>query len=470
MKFFWFSLLLITVFNCANTDTERTKLIDFAPEKASIIISAPNLESLKSSIKNSGFLQTVSNGNFYQDIDNNLSNLSHLNPSGEVLLCFLKDVSDSLQYAVITKQNIDLFKTDSLPNYSEELIPFKSETIVKSTIKKKTFYSLVIDSTFFASSSLETTKELLNKSSLDKQVSKIFNTSSKDKTFSAVLKPNNDFVKSVFIEDSISLDNFTDYLAIDVELSQNETYINGITKATDSTESLINIFKNTIPQENQIQNVTPSNSDGFMSLTFDSYKTFETNLKKFNKEDSIENDTALFDNIIELGVIYEDKNRAVVLNSIDIIATSDALLGEQTKIDSYREIDIFSFSKPRLFSETFSPLVSYKNANMYCVLDDFFVFTDNLEMLQNIIANYQNETVLGQRDYFKNIGEKLSSAASLLQVCNASTLKTVLNKNLETEDDFNLKDYNVSAIQFIYDHNFAHVNGAISLFVFCHLC
>ncbi|MEL0457432.1 ribonuclease HII [Flavobacteriaceae bacterium SZ-1-7] len=462
MKFFWLSLLLITVFNCANPYTERTELIDYAPEKASIILSAPNLESLKSSIKNSEFLQTVSNTSCYRSIEDNLSNLSHLKPSGEILLCFLKDDNDSLQYAVITKQNQNLFKRDSLPNYTEELISFKSKAIVKSTLNKNTFYSLVIDSTFFASSSLETTKGLLNESSVDEQVSKIFNTSSKEKTFSVIVKSNDDFIKSVFIEDSLSLANFTNHLALDVELSQNETYFNGITKATDSSESLINIFKNTIPQQNQIQNATPSNSDGFMSFTFDNYKIFETNLKKFNKKDSIANTTTLFDNIIEVGVLYEDKNRAVVLNSIDIIATNDALLSEQTKIDSYREIDIFSFSKPRLFSETFSPLVSYKNANMYCVLDDFFVFTDNLELLQSIIANYQNETVLGQKDYFKNMSEKLSSAASLLQVCNSSTLKTIVNKNLETEGDFEFKSYNVSAIQFIYDHDFAHLNGIIS--------
>ena len=49
--------------------------------------------------------------------------------------------------------------------------------------------------------------------------------------------------------------------------------INGISKANDSAQSFINVFKNTLPQENQIQNITPSSSDGFLSFTFKEKET-----------------------------------------------------------------------------------------------------------------------------------------------------------------------------------------------------
>ena len=82
---------------------------------------------------------------------------------------------------------------------------------------------------------------------------------------------------------------------------------------------VINVFKNTIPQENQIQNITPSNYDGFMSFTFDDFKTFEINLNEFNSKDSLSNNTELFNDIIEIGIIYDDDKRAIVLNSILLI-------------------------------------------------------------------------------------------------------------------------------------------------------
>jgi len=461
MRLFCFSLLLIFTFGCSKSKTNRSYLLDFIPKNTSLIIKTSNIESLNNSIYNSDFLQKISKTTTYKNLDKRLEPLSNLNPSNEILIYFSQDDNDSLQYSLATKISKNLFITDSLPNYIEEVLSYKNKSIIKSTINNSTFYSTVIDSTFFVSSSKSIVEDAFNRYNDDVELEKIYNTSGNDKTFSMVIKPNTNFAPSFFIEDSISLDTFTEYIAIDVELNQNDIYFNGITKATDSTESLINIFRNTTPQVNQIQNITPSNSDGFMSFTFDKFEVFKTNLLKFNKKDSIANSYTLFDDVVEVGAIYEDEKRAVVLNTTDVIATNDALLSEQTIVDTYREIDIYNFSQPVLFTKTFTPLISDNNANFYCVLDNFFVFADQTEMLQNIIANYQNKTTLSNKSYFKDVKEKLSDASSLLQVTNASTLKAILNKNIDTNTNYKLNNYNSTAIQFIYDNNFAHVNGII---------
>ena len=461
MRLFCFSLLLIFTFGCSKSKTNHSNLLDFVPKNTTLIIKTSNLESLNNSISNSDFLQRISNTTTYKNLENKLKPLSNLNPSNNILICFSHDENDSLQYSLATKLTKTLFVKDSLPNYTEEVLSFKNKSIIKSKINKSTFYSTVIDSTFFASSSKNIVDEAFNSFNNDVELEKIYNTSGHDKTFSMVIKPNTNFSSSFFVENSISLATFTEYIAIDVELNQNDTYFNGITKASDSTESLINIFRNTTPHVNQIQNITPSNSDGFMSFTFDDFEILKTNLLKFNKKDSITNSMTLFNDIIEVGVIYEDEKRAIVLNSTDIIATEDALLSEQTIADTYREINIYNFSQPVLFANTFTPLIKANKVNTYCVLDNFFVFAEQTEILQNIIANYQNKTTVSNKLYFKDVKEKLSDASSLLQVTNAATLKTILNKNIKTNTNYKLNNYNISAIQFIYDNNFAHVNGII---------
>ena len=206
--------------------------------------------------------------------------------------------------------------------------------------------------------------EAFNSFNNDVELEKIYNTSGHDKTFSMFIIPISNFSSSFFVDNSISLATFTEYIAIDVELNQNDTYFNGITKASDSTESLINIFRNTTPHVNQIQNITPSNSDGFMSFTFDDFEILKTNLLKFNKKDSITNSMTLFNDIIEVGVIYEDEKRAIVLNSTDVIATEDALLSEQTIADTYREINIYNFSQPVIFANTFTPLIKANKVSL----------------------------------------------------------------------------------------------------------
>ena len=179
--------------------------------------------------------------------------------------------------------------------------------------------------------------------------------------------------------------------------------------------------------------ITPLNSDGFLSFTFDNYNIFQSNLNKFNKADSLNTAPNLFDNVIEAGIIYQAKNHAVVLNSLDENFTLENLLNESTALDTYRQVDIYQFSKPLLFNELFSPLIPEGEVSNFCVLDNFFVFSNDIDLLQNIITNYQNKTTLSQQSYYTDIKAELSDASSLLLVLNPSLLNEVLNNNLNSE-------------------------------------
>lgn len=460
MKTLYYSLLILVVFSCSKTRSSKNNIIDFVPENTSLIIKTSNFESLKNSLTNNDFLEKLSDDEAYKKLESKLESLKHIHPKGNVLVCLSKNNIDSLEYTIITPFNESVFKTDSIKNYTEETLSYENKTITKSTLNTHSFYGAVVDSTFIISSS----KDIISNAFIIKneniELKKMFSTTTDNKTISIITNPNNTFIKSFFINDSLQPNTFTNYIAVDAEIHPDDILINGITKATDSTKSLINIFKETIPQENLIQNITPSNSDGFMSFTFNNFNTFKTNINAFNNKESTTT-LPLLDNIVEIGVIYEDTNRAIVLNSIDIIATKDALLSEQTIIDTYRQIDVFSFSNPTIFSDNFSPLIYFNKASKYCVIDNFFIFSDNIETLQNIIANYQNKTTLNDRSYFKSVKEQLSDASSLMLVTNPTALKSILNKNDINNTNIDLNKYNTSAIQFTYDTNFAHVNGII---------
>ncbi len=461
MRPLFLGLLFILLLNCSNKNPKPTALIDFAPENATIIIKTSSFESLKNTISNNDFLQKLSKSNSYKNLEQSLNTLSLLKSNNDVLVCFSKDTKGNLQYTAITKYDSLLFKTDSIKNYSKETLKYKNKTIVKSSFNNQSTYSTNIDSTFLSSNSKDILESLFNKPTASDELKKMYSTINNNKTCSIIVKPDSLFINQFLPVKQIALNGFTNYIALDVDANQNEIILNGITKATDSLESVINIFKNTIPQENQTQNVTPSNSDGFMSFTFNNFKTFESNLVAFNKRDSTYVSSKLFNDIIEVGVIYEDKETAIVVNSIDNIATKDALIGNENIISTYREIDILEFNDPLIFSKTFKPFISFNNANLYCVIDNFFVFAESRELLQKIIANYQNKTTFSERSYFKNIKNHLSDESSLLCVYSPSSLNNIINQNFEESSDYKLGRYNTSALQFIYDNNFAHVNGII---------
>jgi hypothetical protein len=89
------------------------------------------------------------------------------------------------------------------------------------------------------------------------------------------------------------------------------------------------------------------------------------------------------------------------------------------------------------------------------------VFADDIELLQNIISNYQNKTTLSEQPYFTDIAEQLSDASSLLMVLSPSVLKDILSNNLNEDVSASFDNYKISALQFVYDTDFAHVNGII---------
>ncbi|WP_452231609.1 ribonuclease HII [Lacinutrix sp. MEBiC02595] len=462
MKKIWNLFLISLLLISCNTTNTHINTADYIPENASVIIQVNNLESLKSNLNNSDFLEGLQKSKSYTNITNKLENLKHLNTTNPLFVCFSYDEKDSLQYTVITKQTPDLFAIDSLQNITVEAYLFQSLSINKTQIEKNITYNTYKDSVFIASSSKEILENSLITTNKDEDLKTILKTSDTKKPFSILINNNNKQpIQSIFITDFIPFNSFTNYTLVDADINQDAIILNGITKATDSTKSLINIFKNTISQENRTASLAPSNADGFMSFTFHDFSVLNENLKQFRSTDSLTTTTTLFDNIVEVGIIYEGKNQAILLNSLDVIATKDALLNDQNLVEEYRQTNIYGFSEATLFRNTFLPLVTFEKANYYANINDFFVFTNTKEALENIIANYQNKTTYSEKAYYKSTKEHLTNASSLLMVANPSALKDIIKNNFNEDLNLKLEDYKTSALQFVYDTNFAHVNAVI---------
>ena len=175
---------------------------------------------------------------------------------------------------------------------------------------------------------------------------------------------------------------------------------------------------------------------------------------------------SLFNAVQEVGTIYFEEEKAIVLNTIDATIAADALVAYRDVAEDFRGIDIFHFPDSDNLYEAYQPLIKQKSLKFYAQIDHFFVFANNLTTLENIIANYQNRTVLANYPAYLNTKDELSDEASLLFVGINENLKEHLAHQVEADlskDVQNLKlgDFKVSALQFIYDNNFAHVNALL---------
>ena len=461
MKHFWLLLLVVILQVSCTAGSKTTSISNFIPIDAEVVIKTNNIEGLSSNLKNNDFLKKISSMKSYKNLESKLEPLSLLNTENEIIVSLSKISTDSIEFTFVTTNNDSLIDFSDKSDYKSETLDFKPKSIDKISWKEQTFYSIVRDSFFVVSSSLDKIKNLpLTKKDYSSKYELLSNTNT---SFSVFIDKKAFSEHPVFLLDSIKTSDFSDFMLLDGVVSQDNIQLNGITKASDSIKSFINVFRGNQPQENQIAKITPSNADGFLSFTFDNYNMLLSNINKFKREknysviDSTLIDDPLFGNVVEIGIVFEGKKHAVVLNSLDEAVTNDALLAYRDVVESYRNIDILSFEKPELFKSAFYPLVSFNDFIFYCVIDNFFVFSNTTDILENIIANYQNNTTLATRNSYQSLEEQLSDASSLLMIFDSNKLSQMLDSN----NDFNLKNYKTTAVQFVYDHSFAHTNIVI---------
>ena len=300
MKPIWRFLLLLLLFVGCTTKKRQLQPTDFIPSNVTAVIKVNNLEGLKADLTNSDLLNSVSSMSVYKSIDDQLQFLNQLRTNEQLLICLHRDSDDQLQSIVITKDIEGLFPTASLSDIQTSIQKQEPFNIHKTEVNGTLIYNSSVDSVFIASSSVNALENALTEPNDNSSVNAILNTANDEKTISILTDHTDPYgIEFLFLNDSIAQNSLSNYTLLDIDLDQNAVIMNGITKSTDTTNKLIDVFKHTIPQENKMADIAPSNADGFLSLSFDDYSVFQDNLNRFNQLETPLPETALFDNIVE---------------------------------------------------------------------------------------------------------------------------------------------------------------------------
>ncbi|HZW62547.1 MAG TPA: DUF3352 domain-containing protein [Flavobacteriaceae bacterium] len=461
MKNYGLLLCIILLYSCTET-SKQADSTTYIPEKASLTLKSNNLNGIQRNLKNNDFISKIASTSLANTLSRKLIPLENIHTENEVVLSLVIETKDSLEFSLATPYNDSILSFKNSKNITRETLTYADKKIDKIQLENQVFFTAIKDSIFIVSSSEDILKNLLDKKPETNEVNTLLKTSDEQASFSLLINSKNQPFPHVKLMDSVALATFTHLSMLDVEVSQDRLLLNGITKAADSTKSLINVFKNTLPQQNKLPNITPENADGFLSLTFNQYKVFSDNLTKFRKANAIETDsvrtnTTLFDTATEIGIIYAGENQAFVLNSLDATTASEFLSGKQTETETYRDVPVYTFDDASLFIDLFYPFVTSSNFSTYAILDDFIVFSTSVAFLQNCIAAYQNNTTYANGYAYQDIAAQLSNTSSLLYVINNEKL----NQLIDTEKPLALNSYKSTAFQCTYDTNFAHLSVAL---------
>ena len=426
-------LLVIGSFFIACNQSKRRapKLTQLIPEHTEVVLQINNKATFISDVKNNAILQILTTGQENQ-LNSTLKYLEKINTTSPIIATFHNEA-----ITFITKHHDSLFerKIDSLGLYSKVL---DSVSIISSNENFLNQFQINEKNQF-------SELELANSNS----------------SFNVFLntKSTNQFGNSFLGDNS----KFGDWIVLDAHVSQNQINFNAISASNDTISNFTKIFEHTLPQENNLTNITPINNRGVSSLTYDDYNTIQNNLSKFTQTtDSILN-TDFLETFSEIGVVILKGNQEVLIaNSIDASSSLEIMEGKENQVSTYRNIDIYSFEDGDYFKSIFEPFFTIENITFYTNLDSYFVFGQDEESLREIITNYLNGTTLNNDRNFLDIKSSLSDESSLLKVVNPSKLQEILNTLFTTNISLNeLSSYKYSGFQLVQDDGFIHINGAI---------
>ncbi len=452
---FLFSVIICLI-GCDTSVSRSGTLVEYVPEGVSVVFKIRNFETLQADLKNSSLISEFGKTTPHTFFSEKSQLLKYLKPTSESLLCVSVEKDSSAAFTFITKYSKTLLVTDSIKNKSVETLFFKNSEIQRVVIENEIAFTAIVDSVFIASSSQKILQEILE------------GKTEKSETFQKVYAlPHSGGLTSLLRSPPVKTDsvsnNFASWASVDVAVLPNQISGTGIVLARDTIPQLLNVFEGQAPQLNGIAQITPTQAIGVLSFTFNDSEKIQKNLRAFRGEKGEFITTGIFGSVNEIGIIELPQSKAVVLKSIDASLTMEALGRFISSSSSFRETEIFNFNEPSLFTETFYPLIPKTKLGTMFQLDNFFVFTENETVAQQMIAAYKNNATLENTAFFEDYKSSLSDASSLLILKmngdSNQALSGFFDSGIASEvNGISFKNYPLAALQFSYDRDFAHLN------------
>ena len=471
MKKIFAALLVLLLPGCQQKSNKKQELTAFIPEKTAVVLQSPDLQEFFRELQKPEILNN--NDNIFNGrLRTRISFLKELDSIGPGLLSFVPSENGQFDYLFISRNVSEHNVLDSIPGLTTEKSDLSGHPSEKISWKKNIFFtSRQLQDIFLLSNSEALLKQALSGREMLKNdnFDRVYSVADRNKTslfLNHKLSP--EVFSSLFPgKDFPLLKDFAGWSMVDLDLAPDSVKMNGIAIPGNKKRAIQNIFSGTGLSPNQIAGVTPISAKGFSSYSFQDFETLQDNLLNYRQDSIRLPEPAILASASEFGLIYDSEASSLVINSIDTTATRLALANQQQIAEEFRGNKIFKFDQANRFKEALKPLLSIENLEFYTLLDHFFIFGQNLEELEKIIAAYQNKNTLQEQEYYRQSIGKLSSEASMLFVANTSEFMPAFARGGSEElqqklANFKLGRNKVAALQVIQQDNFAHLHVLIN--------
>ena len=419
-KFLVFIVFILTI-NCQNKQNKQGSIEDFIPNDAQVVMHINSIDVFKSALKNN---ELLSKTKFKSIFENNLTSIDSLKISGPLLLC----ISGNSKYTFISQQK---------HIGSKELLKQNS----------------IRDSIWVFSTSNSKSTPLKNTNG--HPYKKFAKLTEPNATFSVYLAKPEQYGKEFSLFNNVLLD---------VKATPKYISLSGI--YTDSNSKWNHLFEKIIPKTQQLSSIVPDDIENFETFIYSDFQQFSKNLKALDSTLVFyELSKTLLETSQEIGSIKTSNGSGILLHSIDISTSKEALVGYQEQLQSFRSVPIYKFENDSIFNQIFEGLLPKLNISNYTVIDEFLIFSENETLTEEIISKHINKNNLKNSKSFQNTQQKLSDDISYQKIFTPENLAKILNPIFGTSlSRTDLEAYKNSMVQVIRDDEVVHLNAQIEYF------
>ena len=392
-------IVLILIFiSCDNVD-DSSLIIEKIPDKPILILSIDKIDEIN--------YQTI---NFISESTGlDFNNLNILNPSNEVTYSFHKSGKNKLNGILIQKSNFSNLDSNLIKdtiNYNGSKI-FNYDEFYISNIEKYTIISkdkLLIEN-------------VLRGATFDKNDDfNEFKNLHLSKTKNISLNASESFRKLKLNFDNENISQYSNWIQYEFDFQNNDLYVLGISEIDKKTRN-INILNNLNKSNSDIIKIIPNNFSKFKRMSFKKDVIEYNYNNSINQENSAKKELdSIFYNVKELGeVIVNDSS--IIVFSYDNNYT-DNILKRLKQVSQYRNQLIYSGRDLNLSDFDILDFRISKNYDYISNIENNLILTNNLNVMQNLILNYNNKSLATKNENFKRFLSVVPSKTTFYEIIN----------------------------------------------------
>ena len=396
-------ILLLIFFSCEKDD-DQSSIIEKIPDKPILVLSVDDVSKINYETIN--FISKSSRLNF--------DDFTLLNPSAELIYSFHLSGKNNVNSIIIQKSDIasidNKYISDTINYNGSEIYKYKDYYISKNdnflvlSQDKLLIENVLRDATFSKNDEFYEFEKLH---------------STKTKNISLIVSEN--FKNLSFNFKKENIDKYSNWIQYEFDLENDDVNILGVSEK-DAKNREINMLNGLEKSKSEIINIIPNNFSDFKRMSFDK-AVIENNFNNLMNDGNIleKKMDSIINDVKEIAQL-EINNKSILILDYkrpDVMK----LISDLNELDVYRGEVIFDASKIILSDFDILNFKLSSNYKFIININNFLILSDDISIIQNIILNYKNQSLLSKNENFLKFAKSIPNKTTFFEIINYENKK-----------------------------------------------